>query len=339
MGRVAEKAQRGGALNSPLLAFLGRRLLQIIPVIGLIAAANFVLVHLAPGDVAQILAGQSGHASAQYVAELRHELGLDQPLVVQFFIYLGKLAKLDLGYSYVQQSSVLNLILDRLPATLLLMVSAIVIAIGLGVIMGIAAARWHGTIIDNAISVGALVVYATPVFWLGLMLVVFFSVELHLLPSDGMVTVSEPERGVAYALDVLRHLILPALTLALFYVAVYTRLMRASMLEVYTSSFVTTARAKGVGERGIAWRHVAPNAVLSVVTLAGVMFGNMLGGSVLIETVFGWPGLGRLVFDALLQRDLSLLLGILFFSSLVVVVANILVDLIYGLIDPRISHK
>lgn len=339
MGRVAGTARRAGLLNSPLLAFLGRRLLQMIPVIALIAAANFVLVHLAPGDVAEVLAGQSGQASAQYVAVLRHELGLDQPLLTQFLIYLGKLARFDLGYSYVQQSSVLSLILDRLPATLLLMGSAIVIAIGLGVVLGVTAARRHGSIVDNVISVGALVVYATPVFWLGLVLVVLFSVEWHLLPSDGMVSVASPESGAAYAMDVLKHLVLPALTLALFYVAVYTRLMRASMLDVYTLNFVVTARAKGVGESGIAWRHAAPNALMSVVTLAGVMFGNMLGGSVLVETVFGWPGLGRLVFDALLQRDLSLLLGILFVSSLVVVIANLSVDLIYGLIDPRITQK
>jgi peptide/nickel transport system permease protein len=325
--------------NSSLLWFLGRRLLQLIPVIVCIAGANFLLVHLAPGDVASLLAGQSGQASAQYVAELRHELGLDQPLVVQFVEYLGKLARLDLGYSYVQQAPVLQLILERLPATLLLMVSAIVLALLMGVVLGVTAARRHGSIVDNAISVGALIVYATPVFWLGLVLIVLFSVEWHLLPSDGMITVAAQKTGIDYAFDVLRHLLLPAFTLALFYVAVYTRLMRASMLEVYSLSFITTARAKGLKEHSIAWRHAMPNALLSVVTLAGVMLGNMLGGSVLVETVFGWPGLGRLVFDALLQRDLSLLLGILFVSSLVVVAANIIVDLIYGLIDPRIVYR
>jgi peptide/nickel transport system permease protein len=330
---------RARAAGTPLLAYLMRRILQTIPVVVCIAAANFVLVHLAPGDVAAILAGQSGQASAQYVADLRHELGLDQPLSTQFLIYLGKLAQFDLGYSHVQQASVTSLILDRLPATLLLMSSAIVLAIALGVVLGIAAARRRGSIVDNAISVGALVVYATPVFWLGLVLIVLFSVEWQILPSDGMVTIAAPLSGLAHVADVLRHLLLPALTLSLFYVAVYTRLMRASMLEVYTLNFITTARAKGLGETGVAWSHAAPNALLSVVTLAGIMFGNMLGGSVLIETVFGWPGLGRLVFDALLQRDLNLLLGVLFVSSLVVVAANIAVDLIYGLIDPRIMHK
>jgi peptide/nickel transport system permease protein len=322
-----------------LPGFVGRRLLQLVPVVVAVAAVNFLLVHLAPGDVADILAGQSGQASSEYVAALRHEFGLDQPLYVQLIIYFGKLLRLDLGYSYVQQQPVLNLILDRLPATLLLMVTAIVLAIGLGVALGVAAARRRGSLVDNAISVGALVVYATPVFWLGLVLIVLFSVKLEVLPSDGMITVGAAASMLGRTLDVLRHLLLPALTLALFYMAVYTRLMRASMLEIYGASFITTARAKGLTERSVAWRHAAPNAILSVVTLAGVMFGNMLGGSILIETVFGWPGLGRLVFEALLQRDLPVLLGILFMSSLVVVAANLVVDVVYGLIDPRIAQR
>ncbi|HUH94566.1 MAG TPA: ABC transporter permease [Casimicrobiaceae bacterium] len=326
-------------MGRSLLWFVGRRLLQLVPVIVAIAALNFVLVHLAPGDVAQLLAGQSGQASAEYVNQLRHEFGLDRPLLEQFLIYLDHLARFDLGYSYVQQTPVLALIADRLPATLLLMVSAITLALGLGIAFGVAAARRFGSLLDNMISVGALVVYATPVFWLGLILIVLFSVDLRLLPPDGMTDTRTTHTGLAYALDVLRHLVLPAITLALFYVAVYARLMRSAMLEVLGRDFITAARAKGLAERTIAWSHAAPNAILPVVTIAGVMFGNMLGGSILVETVFGWPGLGRLIFDALLQRDLNLLLGILFVSSLVVVAANLLVDLAYGLLDPRIVHQ
>jgi peptide/nickel transport system permease protein len=326
-------------MGRSLLWFVGRRLLQLVPVIAAIAALNFVLVHLAPGDVAQLLAGQSGQATAEYVNQLRHEFGLDRPLAEQFLIYLGHLARFDLGYSYVQQTPVLTLIVDRLPATLLLMVSAIMLALGLGIAFGVAAARRFGSLVDNMISVGALVVYATPVFWLGLILIVLFSVDLRLLPPDGMTDTRTTHTGLAYALDVLRHLVLPAVTLALFYVAVYARLMRSAMLEVLGRDFITAARAKGLAERTIAWSHAAPNAILPVVTIAGVMFGNMLGGSILVETVFGWPGLGRLIFDALLQRDLNLLLGILFVSSLVVVAANLMVDLAYGLLDPRIVHQ
>jgi peptide/nickel transport system permease protein len=187
--------------------------------------------------------------------------------------------------------------------------------------------------------VGALVVYATPVFWLGLMLIVLFSIKLGWLPSGGMSDVRAANKGLAYAWDVSRHLVLPVFTMALFYVAIYTRLMRASMLEVYGLDFITTARAKGLSEGVIAWTHALRNALLPVVTLAGMQVGHLLGGSVLIETVFGWPGLGRLVFDALVQRDLNLLLGILFVSSVVVVLVNLAVDLVYGLLDPRITHK
>jgi peptide/nickel transport system permease protein len=219
------------------------------------------------------------------------------------------------------------------------MISAIVMAVVLGVVFGVVAAKNRGRWLDSLLSLGALVVYATPVFWLGLMLIVLFSIQLGILPSGGASDVRQSYTGFAYALDFLRHLLLPMLTMALFYVAIYTRLMRASMLEVYSLDFITTARAKGVSERAVAWRHAARNALLPVVTLAGLQFGHLLGGSVLVETVFGWPGLGRLVFDSLQQRDLNLLLGILFVSSVVVVLANLAADLTYGFLDPRIVHK
>jgi peptide/nickel transport system permease protein len=322
-----------------MLWFIARRLAQLVPVLLAIATLNFLLLHMAPGDAADIIAGQAGHATPEFVAELRREFGLDKPLHEQYLIYLGKLATLDLGYSTLYQLPVADLILERLPATLWLMIPALAIAVGLGVVLGVVAAKNRGGWLDSVVSVGALVVYATPVFWLGLMLIVFFSITLGILPSGGASDVRESHTGFAYALDFARHLVLPVVTMALFYVAIYTRLMRASMLEVYSLDFITTARAKGVPERAIAWRHAARNALLPVVTLAGLQFGHLLGGSVLVETVFGWPGLGRLVFDSLQQRDLNLLLGILFVSSVVVVLANLAADLTYGLLDPRIVHK
>ena len=322
-----------------MLRYVLRRLLQLVPVLIAIATLNFFLLQIAPGDAADIIAGQSGHATPEFVAALRAEFGLDQPMWKQYLLYLGKLVTLDLGYSFQYQLPVAKLILERLPATLLLMVPALVLAIGLGVVLGVAAARRRGGWVDGLVSLGALVVYATPVFWLGLMLIVLFSIQLGWLPSGGMVDVRERNAGMAHVLDVAQHLVLPVVAMALFYVAIYTRLMRASMLEVYSLDFITTARAKGVPERAIAWRHAARNALLPVVTLAGLQFGHLLGGSVLVETVFGWPGLGRLVFDSLLQRDLNLLLGILFVSSVVVVLANLAADLTYGLLDPRIVHK
>lgn len=322
-----------------MLLFVLRRLAQMVPVLLAIATLNFALLHMAPGDAADIVAGQSGHATPELVAQLRNEFGLDRPLLTQYAIYLGKLVRLDLGYSFVYQTPVVDLIAERMPATLLLMITSLAIAIGVGVALGVAAARRRGSWIDNLVSVGALVVYATPVFWLGLMLIVFFSITLGILPSGGNVDIRAGYTGLAYAWDMAKHLVLPVLTMSLFYVAIYTRMMRASMLEVYSLDFITTARAKGVSEGAVAWRHAARNALLPVVTLAGLQFGHLLGGSVLVETVFGWPGLGRLVFDSLMQRDINLLLGILFISSIVVVLANLVADLAYGWLDPRIVHR
>jgi peptide/nickel transport system permease protein len=319
--------------------FILRRLLQLVPVVLAIAALNFLLLQMTPGDVADILAGQMGHATVEFTQQLRQEFGLDRPIYEQFFIYMGKLLTFDLGMSHLQQMPVIDLILDRLPATLILMVSAIAIAVAVGIGLGVSAARRQGTLADNLISITVLVVYATPAFWLGLMLIVLFSIILDILPSGGMMQVGANLTGIDHVIDVAHHLVLPATTLGLFYVAIYARLMRASMLEVYCLDFIVTARAKGLSEGQIAWTHALRNALLPVVTLAGVQIGHLLGGSILIETVFGWPGLGRLVFDALLQRDLNLLLGILFISSVVVVVANLIVDLLYGLLDPRIVHK
>lgn len=326
-------------MRGATVAFVLRRLLQLVPVVLAIATLNFVLTKMAPGDAADIVAGQMGHATLEFTQELRREFGLDLPLLEQFLAYMGRLLTLDLGTSLLQQKPVIDLILDSLPATLLLMLTSTVIALGVGIALGVAAARRQGTWIDNLISVSALLVYATPAFWLGLMLIVLFSIQLDLLPSGGMLTIGADLTTFGAVVDVARHLVLPATTLGLFYVAIYARLMRASMLEVYSLDFITTARAKGLSEGVIARTHALRNALLPVITLAGVQVGHLLGGSVLVETVFGWPGLGRLLFDALLQRDLGLLLGILFVSSIVVVLANLAVDLLYGFLDPRISHK
>ena len=322
-----------------MLRYVLRRLALMVPVVLAIAALNFALLQLAPGDAAEIIAGQSGHGTPEFVAQMRREFGLDRPVYQQFVIYTGRLLTLDLGYSFVQSTPVAALIAGRLPATLLLMISALALAIAGGVALGVAAARRRGRLADALISVGALIAYAMPAFWLGLMLIVLFSIHLNLLPSGGMMDVTANRSGIAYALDVARHLILPALTMALFYLAVYTRVMRASMLEVYGLEYIVTARAKGLSEQAVAWQHAARNAALPVLTLAGVQFGHLLGGSILIETVFGWPGLGRLVFDALGQRDLNTLLGVLFVSSVVVVLVNLAVDLLYGWLDPRIVHR
>jgi peptide/nickel transport system permease protein len=204
-----------------------RRLLLVLPVVLCIASLNFVLLHLAPGDAAEIVAGQSGHGSVEFVAELRRDFGLDRPLVEQYGIFVLKLLSLDLGYSHVQATPVAALIADRLPATLVLMVTALFAAMIGGVVLGVLAATRRGSWVDALVSVGALLAYAVPTFWLGLMLIVLFSIHLNLLPSGGMFDVTAGRAGLAHVLDVARHLVLPALTLALFYLAVYTRVMRS----------------------------------------------------------------------------------------------------------------
>lgn len=320
-----------------LLRFLVTRLAMGILVLFAIAILNFFLIHAAPGDPATVLAGESGMADEQLLRQLRERFGLDQPLIYQLWLYLKGYASFDLGFSYRQQQPVLTLILDRLPATLLLTGTAFAVSLGVGVLMGMLAARRVGRWSDSLITALALVFYATPLFWVALMSQIVFSLKLGLLPNVGYETIGANYTGLARALDIGAHLVLPAMTLGLFFAALYARMMRASMLEVAGADFVKTARAKGLGQRQVMRRHVARNAVLPVVTLAGLQAGQLIGGAVLTETVFAWPGIGRLMFDALVQRDYSVLLGVFFVSSAMVVVFNIITDMIYRSIDPRIE--
>lgn len=317
--------------------FWARRLVQLVVVVVGIAVVNFFLLRLAPGDAAQVLAGEAGSATPEYLAALRKQFGLDQPLLVQFALYLRNLLSLNLGFSFRQGLPVLDLITQRLPATLLLMGTAIGLALVAGSALGIAAARHAGRTADTVISAIALLFYATPVFWTGIMLIVVFSVWLDWLPVGGMSSIERGYTGLAYLKDIALHLVLPATTLGLFFLAVYTRLMRAAMIDVQRQDFVRTAVAKGIRPRRIAYRHVLRNALLPALTMLGVQVGSVLGGAVLVETVFSWPGLGRLAFEALFQRDLNLLLGILLCSSVVVVIANALIDFLYTVLDPRIE--
>ena len=305
--------------------------------LALIAVINFLLVHAAPGDPVSVLAGEAGASDPQFVAQLRAQFGLDQPLLQQLGNYLLHVLQFDLGYSYRQQQPVLSLILDRLPATLLLTGSAFALSLLFGVTLGALSARRAGTWVDSLITLVALVFYATPLYWLALMAVLVFTVQLAWLPGFGFMTVGAGLSGMALALDIARHLVLPALTLALFYMAVYARMTRAAMLEVAQMDFIKTARAKGVRPGRILRSHVLRNALLPVVTLAGIQAGGMIGGAVLTETVFAWPGIGRLMFDALLQRDYSLLLGAFLVTAAMAVLFNLITDLVYTLVDPRIE--
>ncbi|GEO40793.1 peptide/nickel transport system permease protein [Skermanella aerolata] len=320
-----------------IASFLGRRLIKSVFILFAIVVINFMLVRAAPGDPAMVMAGEAGAADQQYVEQLREQFGLNRPIHEQLGIYLADVATGDLGYSYRQQRPVWDLIGERLPPTLVLTGFAFVLALTAGVLLGTLAAMRAGTWSDSAITVLALLSYATPIYWVGLMLILLFSVQLGWLPAFGYETVGGGYEGWDRVTDIGAHLILPVVTLGLFYMAVYARLTRASILEVRDMDFVKTARAKGLTEARIVFRHVLRNAILPVITFAGIQAGHLIGGSILIETVFAWPGIGRLAFDAVLQRDYQVLLGIFFVTSVMVIVFNIVTDLVYSLVDPRIE--
>jgi peptide/nickel transport system permease protein len=320
-----------------MLRFIFMRLGKAAVVLMAVLVLNFFLIHAAPGDPVAVMAGEAGAADAKFIAQLKEQFGLDKPLHVQLGIYVKGVLQFDLGFSYRQQMPVADLILDRLPATLLLTMTAFVIALVLGTLAGVLAAARVGTWTDTAVSALALVFYATPLFWAALMAVLLFSVKLDWLPGFGYQTVGAGYTGFQRVLDIAQHLILPAGTLGLFFVTVYMRMTRAAMLEVSEQGFVKTARAKGLRRSIILRRHVFRNAMLPVLTLAGLQAGQLVGGAVLTETVFAWPGIGRLMFEALAQRDYNLLLGIFFVCAAMVLLFNLITDILYRFVDPRIQ--
>ena len=323
--------------STQILRYIIRRLFQAVPIVLAIIVLNFFLLNMAEGDAVDVLAGEAGSATPEYMAELRAKFGLDQPLPVQLLVYLKNIISLDLGYSFRHDMPVSVLIVDRFWPTLLLMVSTIILAVLFGILLGLLAAINLNTWKDAVISVFALITYATPLFWVGLMMIVVFSINLRWFPTSGMENIAAFYEGFDRFVDITHHLVLPTITLSLFYLALYTRLMRASMLEQYGQDYVVTARAKGLPERRITFGHVLRIALLPVVTMAGVQVGALIGGSVIVESVFAWPGLGMLAFESLFARDLNLLLGIFLISSVLVVVVNLIVDVIYCFLDPRIE--
>lgn len=320
-----------------MLSFVAQRIVKGVIVLLAIIVLNFFLIRLAPGDPASVMAGEAGASDQVFVQQLREKFGLDRPLPEQLLIYVEGVLRFDLGYSFRQQEPVSQLIMERLPATLLLTVSAFAISLVLGILFGTLAARFAGTWADTAITTVALIFYATPLFWVALIGILLFSVEWDLLPSFGYETVGANYTGFAHMRDVGAHLIMPATTIGLFFMATYARMTRASMLEVKRLDFVKTARAKGLKASVIQRRHVLRNALLPVVTLAGLHTGTLIGGAVLTETVFAWPGIGRLMYDALIQRDYNLLLGVFVVCSAMVLIFNLITDLVYRVVDPRIE--
>jgi len=325
---------------SRLALVLLRRLALAAGLVVAVLAINFMLIHAAPGDPASVIAGEMGGGDAEAMASIRKAYGLDRPLPEQFFTYIGKSLRGDLGLSYTYSRPVAELILDRIGPTILLVFTALVFSIVIGTLLGVFASRRPDSIASGLVTVLSLVGYAMPVFWTGILLVILFGKVWPVMPIAGMRDVRQfGVGGWPAAVDVLHHLVLPALTLTIIYLAQYSRLARSSMLEILGSDYIRTARAKGLNEWMVTFKHALRNALMPVVTIAGLQFGNMISGAVLVETVFSWPGLGTLALDAILGRDYPTLLGVLTFSSMLVIVANLLTDLSYRWIDPRLRGQ
>lgn len=318
------------------LTILRRRLLSAIPVLLLVTVGTFLLLEAAGGDAVDAYIASTG-GDAGLIEQLRMQWGLDRSATTRLAAYVWSVASLDLGWSVTFSRPVGTVIAERLPNTLLLMGSATALSFGLGSALGIVAGARPGSLRDRALSIGSLALYAVPGFWLGLVLTVVFSVQLRWLPLSGIETIASGKTGLARAADIAWHLVLPVAALGFIYLALYLRTMRAAMAEVWRLDFVLAARARGLSRRRIVLGHVARNALLPLVTVLGLQSATMLGGSVVIETVFSVPGLGRLAQEAVAARDTPLLLGIILVSAVLVMAINLAVDLVYALLDPRIG--
>jgi len=319
------------------LRLLRRRLVSSIPVLLIVIVGTFFLLELAPGDAVDAYLVTIGGGDPALVQALRESYGLDQSALVRLWVYLTSLAHLDLGWSVQFGRPIRDLILERLPNTMWLMGAALALSFTLGSLLGIIAGARPGSVFDRFFSVGSLALYAVPSFWLGLVLIIIFAVQLRWLPTSGIETIASGKTGLARAIDITRHLVLPVSALGLIYLALFLRMMRAGMAETWRQDFVLAARAKGLARRRIVLRHVARNALLPLVTMLGLQAAAMLGGSVVIESVFAIPGFGRLAQEAVAGRDAPLLIGIIIVSAVLVLIINLLVDIAYALLDPRVG--
>ncbi|WP_295547636.1 ABC transporter permease [uncultured Pseudacidovorax sp.] len=317
--------------------FILRRLLQAVPLLLAVVVLNFLLIAFTPGDPITLLVGDFP-APPEYLAQMRHDYGLDQPVWMQLLRYLGKVLQGDFGYSFANQQPVASLILERLGATLELTLTALGLASVLGVAFGVLAARARGGPADAAIQAASSAGYAVPDFWLGQLLILAFAIGLGWLPSQGY----NPVRGVAPGwegfVQHLRYLLLPALALSMRYLTLITRITRASMLEVMNADYILAARARGSAEWQVVLGHALRNAAAPVLTVIGYNLGFVLAGSALIEAVFAWPGIGRLLYESIAKRDYPVMLAILLMVSVTVVLANLLTDILHRLLDPRLER-
>lgn len=320
------------------LISLIRRLGSMLLVLLVVVVLNFLMLHLAPGDIADTIAQTMGGADEQDMAELRKQYGLDQPFFIQLFNYVFRVALLDFGHSHFYNVPVLDLIMERFPATLLLVFSAQILSLFVGILLGVYAAQNPNGLSSLFVNMFSLFGYAAPVFWTGILLLIAFSLHIPIFPVSGMRDITiESSNFFVHLLDVLRHLFLPMITLASIFFAYYSRLCRASMLEVLGADFVRTAKAKGLAKKDVLLKHALKNSLSPVITFAGLSFSAVVSGAILVETVYSWPGLGTLAFNSIISRDTPVLLGILIFSTLMVTVGNLLTDLALRALDPRIK--
>ncbi len=314
------------------------RLLLLIPVVLAVITIGFVLMKLFPGDPAVLLAGEA--ASPQYIERIREIYGLDKPVWEQYLLYLERVMMLDLGYSLSYKRPVLDVILTRLPYTVILAISGLSIGLILGLFLGIISAWYRKKLISPIINSIAFIFYSTPVYVIGQFLIYYFAITYRVFPVGGVVTIGVEHRNFyTYVLDVLWHLTLPSLTLGLVFMASYVKLTRSSFLEVISSSYFLAARSMGLRNSTLLFKHALRNAIIPVITLAGVQLGMLIGGVIITESMFSWPGIGQLTMEAVSTRDYPLLLGIFIFTSIAVVVINAIVDFIYSIIDPRIKDR
>ena len=300
---------------------------------------NFGMMHLAPGDVADSISQSMGGADEEVLNEIRATYGLDRPFIVQLGSYIGKVIRFDLGYSFFYTQPVSQLIFQKLPATLLLVLTAQFVALIVGVFLGVYSAQRPNGLSSHFVSFFALFGYSAPVFWSGLLLLIGFSLHIQWFPVAGMRDVTIEGNFLEEAIDIIRHMVLPVITLASIFLALYSRLSRATMMEVLGSDYIRTAKSKGLTDREIIYKHALKNSLSPVITLAGLQFSAVVSGAILVESVFSWPGLGTIAFESIIARDTPTILGILFFSALVVIVGNLLTDLTLRLVDPRVRSN
>lgn len=326
-----------GSRTLKTFGLIVNRLVYAFVLLFAVLVLNFTLMHLAPGDVADTISQSMGGADEELLVEIRKDYGLDQPYYQQLATYIGKVLRFDLGHSFFFNEPVSKLVLERIPATLLLVITAQILALLLGVVLGVYSARKPNGIMSHFVTFFALFGYSAPVFWTGILLLIAFSLQIPLFPVAGMRDVTIEGNFWVHAIDVMKHMVLPVVTLASIFLALYSRLARATMIETLGTDFVRTARAKGLPERQVVYKHALRNSLSPVVTLAGLQFSAVVSGAVLVEAVFSWPGLGTLAFQSIIARDTPTILGILFFSALVVIIGNLLTDLALRFVDPRVG--